>query len=413
MSNQSAGESRTLQTSMAKAIVILVISTLIMIAAGFANFKFTPIVGNFLQEYGLDMGGMGIIMSVFQWVCIIAMLPAGFMISKIVPRWSGVLGCACIILGNLVALLASSIAALVVGRIVEALGFCLLQVLTQSVVCAVFKGQKFLGTATGILNTGMMFGQMIHLNVAPRVAQVYGLNGVYTYIIVAIAVLAVLWLIVINADIMRMVDESNKTQKAQALTKTETKSKKWSVYKTPQIWLIAVGFSLVGGAVGRAGQYIPEYLSANRGLDSVEAAGLVSISTALGIVIFVVYGALADLLKTRRKLMIFSCLSVVAVYLTLMYLPMGMIMVFIVLYGTLPRAFTPLTYSCYPDLFDDGQLVPIAHSVVHFTGNVIGATLTVVFGFIIEHLGYDALWYFCIILGVAAAVCWYFAKKVK
>lgn len=413
MSNQSVGESRTLQTSMAKAIVILVISTLIMIAAGFANFKFTPIVGNFLQEYGLDMGGMGIIMSVFQWVCIIAMLPAGFMISKIVPRWSGVLGCACIILGNLVALLASSIAALVVGRIVEALGFCLLQVLTQSVVCAVFKGQKFLGTATGILNTGMMFGQMIHLNVAPRVAQVYGLNGVYTYIIVAIAVLAVLWLIVINADIMRMVDESNKTQKAQALTKTETKSKKWSVYKTPQIWLIAVGFSLVGGAVGRAGQYIPEYLSANRGLDSVEAAGLVSISTALGIVIFVVYGALADLLKTRRKLMIFSCLSVVAVYLTLMYLPMGMIMVFIVLYGTLPRAFTPLTYSCYPDLFDDGQLVPIAHSVVHFTGNVIGATLTVVFGFIIEHLGYDALWYFCIILGVAAAVCWYFAKKVK
>ena len=413
MSNQSAGENRTLQTSMTKAIVILVISTLIMIAAGFANFKFTPIVGNFLQEYGLDMGGMGIIMSVFQWVCIIAMLPAGFMISKIVPRWSGVLGCVCIILGNLVALLASSIAALIVGRIIEALGFCLLQVLTQSVVCAVFKGQKFLGTATGILNTGMMFGQMIHLNVAPRVAQVYGLNGVYTYIIVAIAVLAVVWLIVINADIMKMVDESNKTRQAQTLSKAETKSKKWSVYKTPQIWLIAVGFSLVGGAVGRAGQYIPEYLSANRGLDSVEAAGLVSISTALGIVIFVVYGALADLLKTRRKLMIFSCLSVVAVFLTLMYLPMGLIMIFIVLYGTLPRAFTPLTYSCYPDLFEDGQLVPIAHSVVHFTGNVVGATLTVVFGFIIEHLGYDALWYFCIILGVAAAVCWYFAKKVK
>lgn len=190
--NLNSNESQYKPVPFSKAIVILVISTLIMIAAGFANFKFPPILLNVMQHYGIEMGAMSVVMSVFQWVSIFAMLPAGLVISKLSPRFSGVIGAGFIILGNVVALFASTVLLLVIGRIIEALGFCLIQVLTQSVICSVFRSSKFLGTATGIMNTGMMFGQIIHFNIAPRVVLNSGLNGVYTYIIVCIAVLAVL-----------------------------------------------------------------------------------------------------------------------------------------------------------------------------------------------------------------------------
>lgn len=413
--NPNTIESGGKQASFGKAVIILIVSTLIMIAAGFANFKFPPILLNFLEYYGIEMGAMSIVMSVFQWVCIFAMLPAGLVISKLSPRLSGVIGAACIILGNVLALYATSIALLVISRIIEALGFCLIQVLTQSVICSVFRSSKFLATATGILNTGMMFGQIIHFNIAPRVVQTAGLNGVYIYIIGCIAVLTVLWIILINGDTMKNISRAiaeQEQQKAQ-LSKAERRAQKWAVYKTPQLWLVAIGFSLVGGAVARVGQFLPAYLIAERGIDAVKANGLISISTAIGIGAFIVYGILADRLKTKRKLMIFSCLSVIAVFLCLMYLPAGLMLIFIILYGSLPRAFTTLTYSCYPDLFSDNALIPVAHSVVHFVGNVLGSLLTVAFGYIIQFSGYTALWYFCIGLGVLAAVCWYFAKKIK
>jgi predicted MFS family arabinose efflux permease len=96
-----------------------------------------------------------------------------------------------------------------------------------------------------------------------------------------------------------------------------------------------------------------------------------------------------------------------------MYLPAGLLMIFIILYGTLPRAFTTLTYSCYGDLFEDNDQIPIARSTVMFVGNLIGAALTALFGYIIQFSGYNTLWYVCIALGIAAAVCWVFAKKIK
>ncbi len=111
--------------------------------------------------------------------------------------------------------------------------------------------------------------------------------------------------------------------------------------------------------------------------------------------------------------MIFSSLSVIAVFLCLMYLPAGLIMIFIILYGSLPRAFTTLTYSCYPDMFSDNEQVPIAHSVVHFTGNVIGSLLTVAFGYIIQSPDIPCCGIFCIVLSIASSICWYFSKKIR
>ena len=387
-----------------KPVVVLVLSTAIMIASGFANTKFAPLLTDFLAYYNIEMGAMSVIMSVFQWIGIIAMLPVGLMLSRYSPKITGFIGAFGIIIGNVLAIFADTIALLVISRILEGLGYCVLQVLTQSIVTTSYKDSKLKGFATGILNTGMLFGQIIHLNLAPRVIRTFGLNGVYGYIIAVVSILAILWLFLIYGDL---------TAPAQVESKAEKRRKTLAVYRTRDLWLVALAFSIIRLAVVNTFTYVPAYLSTVRGLDMVVASALLSITTGLKIASFMGYGLIMDGLKTKRKVMIFSCFSVLLVYLSLMNLPLHLIIIFIILYGTLPTAFTTATFSCYPEIFEDRALIPVAHSMVHFVANIFTAVGTIIYGYMIQYLGYDSVWFAAIGLGVTAGILWIFVRKVK
>ena len=408
MENNSTVQAQQIKTATPRsAIIILILSTAIMVAAGFANFKFPPLITDFLAYYGIEMGALSIVMSVFQWVCIIAMLPIGLLLSRYPAKLTGVVGAVCIILGNVIAIFAVNIGLLVVSRVIEGLGYCVLQVLTQSLVTTAFQNSKAKGTATGLLNTGMLFGQMIHYNVAPRVVLTAGLEGVYLYIIAVIAVLAVLWAILIRGSMEARPGAGAPVDKAEKRRKT------LAVYRTRDLWLVALAFAIIRLAVANVGTNIPAYLSEVRGMSMVNASALTSVSTALGIAALILYGTVSDAMKTKRKLMIFSCFSVIAVYLCLMHLPMHLLIIPIILYGTLPRAFTTLTFSCYPEIFEDRSLIPVAHSMVHFVANIFTTVGMIVYGYIIQYAGYDAVWYLVIVLGVIAGILWIFVRKVK
>lgn len=397
------------QHTPASAIVILVICCAIMVASGFAQFKFPPILTTMLEYYQIEMGAFSIVMSVFQWVCIIAMIPVGLFLSRVSPKLGGVIGAVAIIVGNVAGMFATTVALLVVGRIIEGLGYCILQVLTQSTVTTAFKDSPLKGSATGILNTGMLFGQMIHYNVSANILEAGGgLRGVYMYIIIVVAVLAILWAILISGKAQTAAGSG-----APQLSKAEKRKHTLAVYRSRDMWLVAIACALVRAAVANVGTFIPAYLEVARGMDKAAASGITSISVALGIGSLILYGVVSDVMKTKCKLMIFSCFSVVVVYMCLMNLPLNMIIIAIILYGTLPRAFTTLTFSCYPEIFEDQSVIPVAHSLVHFCMNLVSAIGTIVFGYVIQYMGYNALWYLVMGLGVAAGILWIFVRKVK
>ena len=174
-----------------------------------------------------------------------------------------------------------------------------------------------------------------------------------------------------------------------------------------------MAFAIIRLAVVNVGTYIPAYLQQVRGLSQTQAAGLTSISTALGIAALILYGTISDALHTKRKLMIFSCFAAVVVFFCLMKLPVSLLLIFIILYGTVPRAFTTLTFSCYPEIFDDQSLIPVAHSMVHFIANIFTAVGTIIYGYVIQYAGYDAMWYMVLVYAAIAGILWIFVRKVK
>lgn len=391
-----------------RAIFTVVLSTLIMISSAFSLFKFTPIMTYFLESYQLNMVSMSNVMSVFNWVLIIIGLPVGIFLSKYPAKYSGAFGALCIVCGNLIAMLSSTMAALIVGRVVEAIGYCTLQVLTNCLVTTLFKDSRLRGTMVGIVGVGLMLGQTVYFNVAPRIAVNSGLNGVYLMIIVVVAVLGVLWLVGIRKE--SRVETLNASQK---MDKAQRRQLRMAAFKSRDLILIAVAYAVLRMGIATAGQYIVTYLEVERGVDNIAAAGLASVATTLGIAMMVFTGVICDLLKTRRKVQIISSFSIIVVWILLMKLPVESLIICFIIYGTVPRTYTTVTYSSYPDIFEDSSVVPIAHSTVQFVGNVIGAVATMVFGAIITYAGYSAMWTTCMVLGAIGGVCWIMVKKVK
>lgn len=391
-----------------RAIVTLVLSTLVMIASSFSLFKFMPIMTYFLEYYHIEMAAMSSVMSVFTWMLIVVAIPVGLFLSRYPAKYTGAIAAGCIIVGNVVSLAASSLVALIIGRMIEAIGYCTLQVLTNCLVTSTFKDSKFRGTMVGIVGVGLMVGQTIYLNVAPRIALSSGLSGVYWMIIIVVAVLALLWLIFIQKD--ATVEALNAVQKME---KSERRRLRLSAFKSRDLWLIAIAYAVLRMGIATAGQYVPVYLTTIRGMDGVAASGMTSIATTLGIIMMVLTGIICDALKTRRKVQIISSFTIIIAWFLLMKLPLDSLVICFIIYGTLPRTYTTTTFSSYPDIFDDPTVIPIAHSTVQFVGNVVGAVATIVFGFIIQFAGYDVMWYVCMALGAIGGVCWMFAKKIR
>ncbi|MGI6326616.1 MAG: CynX/NimT family MFS transporter [Saccharofermentanales bacterium] len=390
-----------------RAIVILILSTLLMIASSFSLFKFMPIMTFFLEFYNIEMAAMSSVMSVFTWMLIITAIPVGLFLSRFPAKYTGAIAAGCIIVGNIISLIAGSLVALIIGRMVEAIGYAMLQVLTNCLVTSTFKDSKLRGTMVGIVGVGLMAGQAIYLNVAPRIATQSGLAGVYWMIIITVTVLALLWLIFIKKD--STVEAISAVQKME---KSERRRLRLSAFKSRDLWLIAVAYAVLRMGIATAGQYVPAYLTTVRGIDTIAASGMTSIATTLGIIMMVLTGVICDALKTRRKVQIISSFTIIIAWFLLMKLPLDSLIIFFIVYGTLPRTYTTTTYSSYPDIFDDPTVIPVAHSTVQFVGNVIGAIATIVFGFIIQYAGYDMLWYTCMALGAIGGICWIFAKKI-
>ena len=390
------------------AIFTVALSTLIMISSAFSLFKFTPIMTYFLEAYHLDMVAMSNVMSVFNWVLIIIGLPVGIFLSKYPAKYSGAFGALCIVCGNVVSMLSGTMAALIVGRVIEAIGYCTLQVLTNCLVTNLFKDSRLRGTMVGIVGVGLMLGQTVYFNVAPRIAVSSGLQGVYLMIIIVVAILGVLWLIGIRKE--SRVEALNSSQK---MDKAQRRQLRMAAFKSKDLILIAIAYAVLRMGIATAGQYVVAYLETERGVDNISAASLASVATTLGIVMMVFTGVICDLLKTRRKVQIISSFSIILVWILLMKLPVDLLVICFIIYGTVPRTYTTVTYSSYPDIFDDASVIPIAHSTVQFVGNVIGAVATMIFGAVITYAGYSAMWTVCMVLGAIGGVCWIMAKKVK
>lgn len=406
MSNSSAMETG-IPKRYCGSTAMTVVMTLATAATALCMFKFPPIMTHLMEYYDVQTDLMGLLMSSSNLIGLVFGVAIGYANRNLLPKWSGLLGFLIMAAANVLAMNTSSFIVLIISRMIEGTGLGFISNLTISLVVSYTTTKRT--TATAIVNAGMSIGEIVHQNLAPRIIAATGnLDGMYMYIIGTFVVMAIVMFVFLR----REPSIASCSPKVVTVDKAVTKAKRAAVLKNRSLLLIAIAMFVFNITIS-FGSYVNAYMEEVKGFDAVAAGTLNSLGSFIRFFVMIGFGVLADRIHSNRKPAIASFIGLSVCYLLLVLLPGNLLFIYVILSAIAPAAITNSTYSCYPDIFGDASLTPVAHSVVQTFARLsmlLGATIV---GFMIKYMGYTASIMTMVPLILFGAVCWYFAKQAK
>lgn len=398
MKNQASAEYSRSQVW--RIMVAIILSSVIY---GFGMFKFIPMQEAITTYFGIGEGAYGYLNSANNWVVIILSVQMGFLIRKWPSKATIIFGYAIALAGMLLQIFAPVFSVFVAGRVVEGGGPALAYLSTTSLLLNMVPRGK----------VGMWSGISIFCSVAPQILITKGgsvlLLQVGMTFIQIFAAIAVLYLITVIASLI-LIPGSVRVNGTAEDTKP-TREQTWRVFKDPSNWLVNISyvfFSLVSISFSA---YVIQFLTI-KGMEANHAATVYSYTTLLGMIFMLAFGWISDKLHTKRKLVIIGYFAGAVALVLLARLPVSMIMIYVIVYGTLPRSIAGLTTAAATDIAEVPSDVSIVNSLRNEVTQVGTVVFTIVLGYIIEYMGYYAAIYLMTALMAVGGVFWIFAKKI-
>lgn len=383
--------------------LILFSAVFCMFVLGFSMFKLLPMQAAIQDYFNIEVSDYGYLNTAQNWFVILFTVPVGFLIRKIPCKWSMALSFVLLLGGSIIQVFTSNYILFVIGRMLEGGGYGFMAIIAYSLTANLVK-QKRIGFWMSLLLTVGMLGQVIHTNVASWIMIVkgYSFQYVFTIIIILQVVCLVVWLISVPSKLkVSGIASSQKPTREQTL----------NVYKNSSNWLVAIALIFFNIAIVSFSAYVIQYLII-RGMHPEQAAVTYGYTSLIGIVSMLVFGWLSDKFKTKRKLAILSFFSGILALLLLIYVPIGSIIIYVIVFGTLPRSVAGMSSASATDIAEVPSDIPIVNSfrnTVSQLGAVIGG---IILGYVIQYFGYEvAIYMLCVEMAIGG-VCWIFAKRI-
>ncbi len=386
-----------------KIFFILFTLVLCSIFYGFGMFKLIPMQDPITTEFGVGEGAYGTLNSALNWVVIFASIFMGFLARKMPCKYSISSGMAIALAGSLMQVFAPSFGVLVVGRAIEGGGGAFMYVTVVSLLLNTVS-QKKSGIWSGVSILCSVGPQVLITKLGAVLINDYGITfrQIFLWIAILYAVAIVVTFLFIGKDV-----KISGTQSDVKPTKEQT----MRVFKDKSNWCVNIAyifFSLVSISFSA---YIIKYLMI-KGLDVNEAANTYSYTTIIGMFAMLAFGIISDKLRTKRKIVVIGFFVGALAMVLLAQLPVSLIMIYVVVYGTFPRCIAGLTTASAVDLCDVPSDLPIVNALkneVTQVGTVVGS---IALGYIIEFAGYESAIFLMAVLMAVGGVLWIFAKRV-
>lgn len=383
--------------------LILFSAIFCMFVLGFSMFKLLPMQAAIQDYFNIEVSDYGYLNTAQNWFVIIFTVPVGFLVRKIPCKWSMFLSFVLLLGGSVIQVFTSNYILFVIGRMLEGGGYGFMAIIAYSLTANLVK-KKRIGFWMSLLLTVGMLGQVIHTNVASwmMIVKGYSFQYVFTIIIILQVICLIVWLILVPSKLkVSGIASSQKPTREQTL----------NVYKNSSNWLVAIALIFFNIAIVSFSAYVIQYLII-RGMHPEQAAVTYGYTSLIGIVSMLVFGWLSDKFKTKRKLAIISFFSGIVALLLLIYVPIGSIMIYVIVFGTLPRSVAGMSSASATDIAEVPSDIPIVNSfrnTVSQFGAVIGG---IILGYVIQYFGYEvAIYMLCVEMAIGG-VCWIFAKRI-
>ncbi len=381
--------------------VILFVAFLASVAAPLNQFKVPPVMPLLMEQFSLDMGMAGLLMSMFAITGFILALPSGIIAQRLGLKITGLIALGCLMIGSAIGAISNSSGVLLFSRVIEGVGMGLLAVVAPAAIAMWFPPQK-IGLPMGIWATWVPVGSILMFLIAPALSESFGLQSIWWFGAGFAAAAFVLY-----ALFMRMPPAASHSEGQnidESLTNETIDLRK--ALSNRSIWMLGLGFASYNVVLLAVNTFYPTFLSTELGFSMASA----SFTTSIVMMVTLFSAPLAGLLSDRigsRKLVF----SVPFVFLALlMLLPFtiasSMVPVFMIVLGVINGAIPTAIFAAAPEIMGRRQLAGIGMAVVTLGGNLgmfIGPAL---FGSLVEKIGWATTGYWMIpVLLIGLVAC--------
>ncbi|MEZ7195188.1 MFS transporter [Pseudodesulfovibrio karagichevae] len=366
------------------------------IAAPINQFKVPPMMQQLCTSLDISLSTAGWLMSVFSLVAIFLALPAGFIIRKIGIRTAGSIAMLSFVVGSAVGVYATSPVMMLVGRVIEGLGMCLIAIVGPAAISYWFTPAK-LGTAMGLWGAWVPLGLVIMFNVAPQIGA--GDWHPVWWVSTGYAVFA----LILFVTCYRMPKGADRKDTGREPTLQSIFAK----LKVRDIWLLAFAFLAQNVCQITINSFMPTFMGTHLGMSPAKAGFTASLLMLISIASGALAGVWSDKINSRKKPMLIALIALALLMLCPFSLPAEYMTAYMLTLGVFIGIIPTCVFAAGPEIMGKPEDASIGLSVVAVGQNLGMFFGPGIYGMFIENYGWTTAGYLIIpvlVLGVIATL---------
>ena len=391
----------------AYAWVILAIVYLASVASALNQFKVPPVLPLLIRAFDLSLSDAGMLMSIFSITGCILALPAGFILQRLGFKITGLIAVGTVVIGSGLGAFCGTAGWMLFSRFIEGAGIGLITIVAPAAIAVWFPAEQR-GTPLGLWTTCMPAGNIIVLNLAPRLAELSGWNLVWKAgAVFALATFILFW---IFFRMPRPEEMEGRPLSDKAGMESGKRPNYWKAMANTSLWLITLQFLSYNVICLALGTYYPTFLNTVRGYTLASASFIASLSTVAAVFSQPVGGYFSDRLGMRKLLIVISSVFTALICLFPFVVTGWMIPALIVALGLVSGTIVPATFAAVPEVMVSRQMAGLGMAVLALGQNVGMLIGPIMFGKIAETAGWAVAGYSLVPVCVIGAIAVCLAK---
>jgi MFS family permease len=358
------------------------IVALVVLAAGVTaaanQYKVPALLPLLMKDFDLNLSAAGWLVSVFSITGVILALPSGLIVHRLGPRSTGIAALALITAGSVVGSLGFGLPVLVLTRIAEGAGLGLLSVSGPALIAEWFPPERR-GAPMGIYAVWVPVGAMFAFDVAPGAVGSAGWELAW----VGGAAISLAGLLAYYFLARSPVDALDDGLPVEAPRIRE-------LFASRDIWLLSGAFLCSALAMGVVPNFFSTFLVSQRGWTLDAAGGMTGLRMAALLISCPLAGLVADRIGSWKLVYTIPAAGLALIWPFLFRAEGPALYGLLFATGLLGGAFPTAAFGAVPEIMRDKRLVGVGLSIMTLGLAVANVLSPIIFGHLIELIGWDA-----------------------
>ena len=392
--SEEARKSEINQTGRAWVVAIVAIIASILISVN--NNKLPATASLVLPALGIDTGALSTLMSLNGYVGFVLAFVAATIIMKFGSKKSTLMVLACALVGAVISAFAQSYELLVVGRLIEGVGYACIGTVVPVLVSEWFPPSKR-GVPMGIFSVWVPLGSMFIMGTSGfffNTADPSSYHNVFWFVVVLMAIITVIWVVAVrNPQHSYLEDETDPNAPKPRVSEG---------FKSLSCWIAMIAFAAFSLGTACVMNFETLYMVQTMGMDQAAANGMLNIANIAVVIGGVGIGFVLNAVKSNSgRLAILAVSSaVLGVCFALAYTVGGaMLTPWLIVFGLSNGIVPAIFFTMVAEIAPRPELASVSSTLMS-CGQCVGGILFAAVGAVVATAGWGACTGLLVAVGV-------------